>query len=388
MRTWSVNGACRLPGPHPDTPHDQPADLDLSTIEPLIAALRLPFVTVDLAQRADGYGESSNSATGRSATGQPPSDPKSSSAHSPTTTPDQRRAGLALGWRGHGRRASIGPVSEDRDWPARFDATFRNMPDNAQRRVWRAVYGDDYPEGVDPYSFISRSELDLLAHELRVGRGDLLADFGCGRGGPGLWLAGKTGANLVGVDVSSVALDAAAARARGLGLGGRVDYRLASMAETALPGGGVDAIVSIDALIFVPDKRAAIVEFARVLRPGGRLAVTTWDYHRQPAGRPPQVDDHRPLLEAAGFTLLTYAETVEWRQRLTAIYEGLTRAAEEIAEETGEPASRVREGIAEAGRTIDAMSRRVLIVAQRRESGLGSLRPGDGYRARSILPTT
>ncbi|GAA3212661.1 ATP-grasp domain-containing protein [Dactylosporangium siamense] len=55
VRTWWVGGMCRLVGPHPDTPHDAPpAGLDLSAVEPLVAALRLPFVTVDLALRADG----------------------------------------------------------------------------------------------------------------------------------------------------------------------------------------------------------------------------------------------------------------------------------------------------------------------------------------------
>ncbi len=54
-RTWWANGACRLIGPHPDTPHAHPpADLDLTDIAPLVAALRLPFVTVDLARRDDG----------------------------------------------------------------------------------------------------------------------------------------------------------------------------------------------------------------------------------------------------------------------------------------------------------------------------------------------
>jgi ATP-grasp domain, R2K clade family 3 len=55
VRTWWVDGACQLVGPHPDTPHDPPpTDLDPSTIAPLIAGLRLPFVTVDLARRTDG----------------------------------------------------------------------------------------------------------------------------------------------------------------------------------------------------------------------------------------------------------------------------------------------------------------------------------------------
>ncbi|GIJ61075.1 hypothetical protein Vau01_085910 [Virgisporangium aurantiacum] len=54
-RTWWVDGACRLVGAHPDTPDDiPPPDLDPAALAPLVAALRLPFVTVDLARRDDG----------------------------------------------------------------------------------------------------------------------------------------------------------------------------------------------------------------------------------------------------------------------------------------------------------------------------------------------
>lgn len=55
VRTWWIDGACRLTGPHPDTPDELPAaEPDLAALQPLIAALRLPFVTADLALRADG----------------------------------------------------------------------------------------------------------------------------------------------------------------------------------------------------------------------------------------------------------------------------------------------------------------------------------------------
>ena len=55
VRTWWVDGVCRLIGPHPDTPDDQPpADLDLTAVTPLVAALALPFVTADLVLRRDG----------------------------------------------------------------------------------------------------------------------------------------------------------------------------------------------------------------------------------------------------------------------------------------------------------------------------------------------
>lgn len=54
-RTWWVDGVCRLVGPHPDTPSDiPPAHIDLSAITRLVSPLGLPFVTVDLARRADG----------------------------------------------------------------------------------------------------------------------------------------------------------------------------------------------------------------------------------------------------------------------------------------------------------------------------------------------
>lgn len=55
VRTWWVDGVCVLIGPHPDSPRDPaPAGIDLAPIAPMIAGLGLPFVTVDLALRADG----------------------------------------------------------------------------------------------------------------------------------------------------------------------------------------------------------------------------------------------------------------------------------------------------------------------------------------------
>ncbi len=73
-----------------------------------------------------------------------------------------------------------------------------------------------------------------------------------------------------------------------------------SFESTGLDYASVDAVMSVDAMLFTPDKAAALRELRRILRSGGRLALTSWDYHRQPLG-PPQVDDHRPLLAAAGF---------------------------------------------------------------------------------------
>jgi SAM-dependent methyltransferase len=254
-------------------------------------------------------------------------------------------------------------VTEPRDWRAIFDEVFQGATSPLHHRVWRAALGDEYPEELDPYSYISRTELDRIRRELRVAAGDTMADLGCGRGGPGLWLAAATGADLVGVDISPAAVEAATAHASALGLADRARYQVGTFAQTGLGTASVDAVVSVDALLFAPDKEAACVELARVLRPGGRLAATTWDYHSQPVGRPPQVDDHRPLLHRAGFAVEAYEETVDWRDRQQAITDGLLASVDELAAESGEDPATVRASIEEMGRTQDTMIRRVLIVA-------------------------
>ncbi|MFR9778705.1 ATP-grasp domain-containing protein [Micromonospora sp. MS34] len=55
VRTWWVEGSCRLVTAHPDTPAHQPAAaFDLAAVEASVRALDLPFVTADFALRDDG----------------------------------------------------------------------------------------------------------------------------------------------------------------------------------------------------------------------------------------------------------------------------------------------------------------------------------------------
>ncbi len=257
-------------------------------------------------------------------------------------------------------------METDRDWKAVFEQTYSGAPSQVAERVWRQVFGDEYPEGVDPFSYISVSELERIAAELHVGEGRTIADLGCGRGGPGLWIAGATGASVIGIDISPSALDAARRRADAMGFRERTDFREGSFENTGLPPKSVDGVVSVDALLFTADKAAAVHEIRRVVRPGVRLVFTSWDYHHQPIGRPPQVEDHRPCLTAEGFDVLTYEETDDWQRRIAQTTAGLIENVEELAAESGGDVAETKAQLEEMQETIDAMSRRILVVAEAR----------------------
>jgi SAM-dependent methyltransferase len=250
------------------------------------------------------------------------------------------------------------------DWRQVFEETYAAAASPVQERIWREVFGDDYPEGVDPYSFVTRSELDRFARDVRVEPGQTLLDVGCGRGGAGLWVSAATGASLIGIDIAETAL--VAARARAERMGQKATFRRGEFESTGLDDASVDAMMSVDALLFTPSKEAAFVEFRRILRPGGRLVLTSWDYHSQPVGRPPQVPDHRPLGEAAGFEVLAYDTTDQWRERNERAGQLLLDAAEELAAESGEPVEEVRSSVREMNATVEMMIRRFFLVAQAR----------------------
>ena len=128
--------------------------------------------------------------------------------------------------------------------------------------------------------------------------------------------------------------------------------------------------MSVDAFLFTPDKQAASTEPARVIRPGGRLVMTSWDYRRQPADRPPQVDDHRPLLTAAGFEIERYDETEDWLDRQQSTVAGMLEHLDAIAAEEGEDPDEMRAGIEAMARTFDDIIRRFLVVARRQDTPL------------------
>jgi SAM-dependent methyltransferase len=228
---------------------------------------------------------------------------------------------------------------------AGYDAVHGGMGKSATlRRMWHELAeGLDFPEEFGHISFTTLPELRRMAGELRLGPGDMLVDLGCGAAGPALWMARETGARLTGIDISSTGTSRAAARAAEMGLSDRARFAVGSFDETTLESGSVDGVMSEDALQYTPDKRAAMVEVARILRPGGRFVFTAYELDPERAAGLPVLGadpagDYRPALIDAGFRVDLYEEAPGWPEPMTTTYSALLGAREPLTEEMGEAA--------------------------------------------------
>jgi trans-aconitate methyltransferase len=79
---------------------------------------------------------------------------------------------------------------------------------------------------------------------------------------------------VLGIDSSDVFLQSAAAHIPDP----RASFRQGNAQEIPEPDGSFDVAVSGLVLNFLPDKDAAIREMARIVRPGGTVALYVWDY--------------------------------------------------------------------------------------------------------------
>ena len=124
------------------------------------------------------------------------------------------------------------------------------------------------------FEAITQRVVAQLLTAASVGAGARVLDVGTGPG----WVAGQAaerGALVVGIDVA----EAMIARARTAYPG--LEFRRADAHELPFANATFDAVVGNLAVMHLSRPERAMAEFARVLRPSGRLALTAWAHPSQ-----------------------------------------------------------------------------------------------------------
>jgi len=123
---------------------------------------------------------------------------------------------------------------------------------------------------------------ERLGRMLDVSPDSHVVDAATGRGTSALLLAARFGCRVTGVDLSRQNIERASAEAARQGLSDRVRFVCGDAEHLPLASGVADAVICECAFCTFFDKTAAAGQFARVLKPGGRVGLS--DVTRAPGG--------------------------------------------------------------------------------------------------------
>jgi ubiquinone/menaquinone biosynthesis C-methylase UbiE len=140
----------------------------------------------------------------------------------------------------------------------------------------KAELFDDWPEKYDQWfstpigALVKKYEAELILGLLKPSPGETILDAGCGTGVFTLDIL-ASGPHVIGIDISLPMLTRAAQKAR------QHSFQKALTDISCLPFSEnvFDKVVSVTALEFIEDARAAIIELFRVTKRGGTIVVAT-----------------------------------------------------------------------------------------------------------------
>ncbi|MEQ9641617.1 MAG: methyltransferase domain-containing protein [Alphaproteobacteria bacterium] len=153
-------------------------------------------------------------------------------------------------------------------------------------------------------------------------------DIGCGIGGPARWLAWTYGCRITGIDLTPAFCDAGVALTGACGLSDQVEIRQASALALPFDDAGFDFAYSQNVVMNIADKAGFHAEATRVLKPGGRLALSNLclgpggaPHYPVPWAETPDTsflntpEETLAVLGAAGLEVLEFRDTSEDSKR-------------------------------------------------------------------------
>jgi 2-polyprenyl-3-methyl-5-hydroxy-6-metoxy-1,4-benzoquinol methylase len=144
----------------------------------------------------------------------------------------------------------------------------------AAYEAWHGKLGVDATNNT-PWHNLLRQHLDPE----RDLSGKRVLEIGCGRGDFTCWLARQSyrPAEIVAADFAATAVVKGRSYAASQGLSG-ITWEVADIQAIKHVDESFDTVISCETIEHVPDPKQAVRELARVLKPGGRLILTTPNY--------------------------------------------------------------------------------------------------------------
>lgn len=142
-------------------------------------------------------------------------------------------------------------------------------------RLYAEIRAEAFAPDIGQNGWLTAEEHDLFIRWLDLSEGSRLLDIASGSGQTTLRIAQITGCTVHGLDLHAEGVGAANASAEELGLAHRAHFRLGDAAQP-LPyeSATFDGLMCTDAINHLRDRPAVLKEWARVLKPGGRLVFT------------------------------------------------------------------------------------------------------------------
>ena len=138
-----------------------------------------------------------------------------------------------------------------------------------------ALYGDGESAGATDAAVGASLGCGVPTAVADLHEGETVLDLGSGAGADVLISAGRVGASgrAIGLDMTDEMLELARANAERAGVE-NVEFVKGYIEDIPLPDDSVDVVISNCVINLAGDKRRVIAETARVLKPGGRFAVS------------------------------------------------------------------------------------------------------------------
>lgn len=159
----------------------------------------------------------------------------------------------------------------------------RAMSSAVHAEFCRRVYGKNFGQ----HGMADFTQLDLMLDKLAPKPGDVVLDLGCGYGLISNYIAERTGANVVGVDLSPSAIEYASGLAQ---KNPKLRFEVQDLRDLRFPAGTFSHIVSIDTIYYTPAPRLTLQRFKEIGNDALRVGIVrtfpirtftkeTWDPH-------------------------------------------------------------------------------------------------------------